>query len=98
MVRRVFYDDNDYATIGEHFYFQENIEMAAGLEQMRWLAEKKEEEPLDYTVLSVGVMTLGLILFVEFMRHWLDRKAEHRPFFKTVLETTYSECKFRLHN
>lgn len=62
----------------------------------RWLAnETKEEEPLDYSVLSVGVMTLGLILFVEVIRHQLDHEADHRPFFKVVLEATYSECKCR---
>lgn len=62
----------------------------------RWLADayaKKEEEPLDYSVLSVGVMTLGLILLVEVIRHRLDHEAEHRPFFKVVLEATYSERK-----
>lgn len=68
----------------------------------RWLAgeqdaayssyTKKEEAPLDYSVLSVGVMTLGLILCVEVIRHKLDHEAEHRPFFKVVLEATYSEC------
>lgn len=51
-----------------------------------------DEEPLDYSVLSVAVMTLGLILFVEVIRHRLDHIAEHRPFFKTVLDATYSEC------
>ena len=64
----------------------------------RYLAEedyyyKKEEEPLDYSVLSVGVMTLGLLLLVEMIRHQLDHRAEGRPFFKTVLEMVYSECK-----
>ena len=54
---------------------------------------KKEAEPLDYSVLSVGVMTLGLILFVEVIRHQFDHAAKGRPFFKTVLEGVYSECK-----
>ena len=53
----------------------------------------KSYEPLDYSVLSVGVMTLGLILFVEVSRHTLDHAAHHKPFFKTVLEMVYSECK-----
>ena len=64
----------------------------------RWLAEaygEKEEATLDYSVLSVGVMTLALILLVEGIRHRLDHEAKHRPFFKVVLETTYSECKCR---
>jgi hypothetical protein len=54
---------------------------------------KEEEEPLDYSVLSVAVMTLGLILCVELFRHHLDQGAMGRPFFKTVLEGVYSECK-----
>eukprot|EP00934_Nitzschia_sp_Nitz4_P003479 Nitzschia sp. Nitz4//scaffold93_size78505//21682//26953//NITZ4_005417-RA/size78505-augustus-gene-0.48-mRNA-1//-1//CDS//3329560279//3469//frame0 len=60
-------------------------------EHRRFLADYGEAEPLDYTVLSVAVMTLGLILCVEVARHNLDHMAEHRPFFKTVLEATYSE-------
>ncbi len=63
------------------------------MEYDRWLAGEKEEEPLDYSVLSVGVMTLGLILMVEVAKHKLDHMAEHRPFFKAVLVVTYSECE-----
>lgn len=58
----------------------------------RWLAGEKEEENLDYSVLSVGVLTLALLLFVEVLRHKLDGEAACRPFFKVVLEATYSEC------
>jgi hypothetical protein len=65
-------------------------------ETERFLAAEygKEEEPLDYSVLSVGVMTLGLILCVEVFRHQIDHAAIGRPFFKTVLEGVYSECKY----
>jgi hypothetical protein len=49
--------------------------------------------PLDYTVLGVAVITLGLILVVELIRHRLDVAATGRPFFKTVLEGVYRECK-----
>lgn len=56
-------------------------------------ATGKEEEPLDYTVVSVAVVTLGLLLGVEVIRHKLDQSAHNRPFFKTVLEGVYSECK-----
>lgn len=52
-----------------------------------------EAAPLDYTVLSVAVITLGLILVVELIRHRLDVAATGRPFFKTVLEGVYRECK-----
>jgi hypothetical protein len=56
---------------------------------------KQTHEPVDYSVLCVGVMTLGLILCVEVIRHRLDHEAAHRPFFKVVLEVTYSECEYR---
>ncbi len=77
-------DKNDY-----YYYYTE---------QQRWLADasekiKDEPEALDYSVLSVGVMTLGLILCVEVLRHKLDHIASHRPFFKVVLDATYSECE-----
>jgi hypothetical protein len=55
---------------------------------------KKEEEPLDYSVLSVGVLTLGLILLVEIVRHHVDHSAHGRPFFQSVLENVYSECTY----
>ena len=63
----------------------------------RYLADEKskgyEEDPrIDYSVLSVGVMTLGLILVVEVARHKIDHLASGRPFFQTVLEGVYSEC------
>lgn len=48
---------------------------------------------LDYTVLSVTVLTLGLILIVELIRHRLDISATGRPFFKSVLDRVYQECK-----
>ena len=56
---------------------------------------KKVVEPIDYSVLSVGVLTLGLVLFVEIVRHHIDHKAEGKPFFKTVLDGVYSECKWK---
>jgi hypothetical protein len=58
----------------------------------RWLVGEKDEGQLDYSVLSVAVMTLALLLFVEVLRHTLDSEAAFRPFFKVVLEATYSEC------
>ena len=60
----------------------------------RFLAGGGNEEPLDYSVVSVGVMTLGLLLLVEVIRHRLDHSAMGRPFFKTVLEGVYSECTY----
>jgi hypothetical protein len=51
---------------------------------------------LDFSVLSVAVTTLGLILLVQLVRQRLDRNATGRPFFKTVLEGVYRECKFIL--
>lgn len=59
----------------------------------RVLAGAADKAPLDYTVLSVAVITLGLILVVELIRHRVDVAATGRPFFKTVLEGVYRECK-----
>ena len=54
--------------------------------------------PLDYTILSYGIATLYLILIVESIRHYIDHAAHGRPFFKAVLLTAYSECKYARHN
>lgn len=48
---------------------------------------------VDYSMLAVMVCTLGLILIVEITRHYIDHKAERRPFFKAVLTSVYSERK-----
>jgi hypothetical protein len=48
---------------------------------------------IEYSILSISVLTLGILLVVEFVRHLLDHKAKRRIFFKTVLENVYSECK-----
>lgn len=55
--------------------------------------EEESEGTLDFSVLSVAVTTLGLILCVELFRHKLDLNSTGRPFFKTVLEGVYRECK-----
>jgi hypothetical protein len=54
---------------------------------------EKIAEPVNYTVVSVGIMTLGLIVVVELIRHQLDHAAMGRPFYKTVLQGVNSECK-----
>ena len=52
---------------------------------------KEDAVRIDYSVLSVGVMTLGLIMFVELGRHKLDHAARHKSFLKAVLEKVYEE-------
>jgi hypothetical protein len=54
-----------------------------------------ESYKIDYNVLSVAAMTLALIMMVEYIRHLLDHQAEHRPFFRVVLEGVYAECTFQ---
>ena len=48
---------------------------------------------VDYAVISVVVITLALVLFIEVMRHQLDVAASGNPFFQHVLELMYRECK-----
>jgi hypothetical protein len=64
----------------------------------RFLAAAEKDEPtrIDYSVLSVAVMTLGLVMMVEVFRHRLDHAAMGRPFFTAVLEGVYAECKYPL--
>jgi hypothetical protein len=62
----------------------------------RWLKDDEEETVgfrMDYSVLSVAVMTLGLIMVVEVFIHRLDHAAAGRPYFTAVLENIYNECK-----
>lgn len=48
---------------------------------------------MDYSVLSVAVMTLGLIMVVEVFIHRLNHAALGRPYFTAVLENIYNERK-----
>ena len=59
----------------------------------RFLKEKKDDGRMDYSALSVAVMTLGLIMVVEVLRHRLDHAAMGKPYFVAVLENIYAECK-----
>ncbi|GKY98101.1 hypothetical protein MPSEU_000767900 [Mayamaea pseudoterrestris] len=57
----------------------------------RFLANSEDSLQADYSVLGVLVMTLGLIIVVEVIRHYLDLKAKGRPFFQAVLHGVYTE-------
>ena len=48
---------------------------------------------LDYTVFAMAVLTMGLLLIVEVIRHGIDRMAQGHDFFETVLKTVYHERK-----
>lgn len=48
----------------------------------------------DYSVLAVALITMGLIVPVEIVRHKVDHRAVGRPFAKTVLDFLYSECEY----
>ena len=61
----------------------------------RAAGESDAKDELDYSTLSVAVTTLVLILLVELIRHKLEVNAVGRPFFNTVLEGVYRECKYR---
>ncbi len=48
---------------------------------------------LDYTIFAMAVLTMGLLLIVEVIRHGIDRMAQGHDFFETVLKTVYHECE-----
>ncbi|KAL3768395.1 hypothetical protein ACHAWO_010627 [Cyclotella atomus] len=55
------------------------------------LLAAEETASLDYTVFSVVIATLVIVLVVEVLRHQLDVAASGNPFFQTVLELMYRE-------
>lgn len=82
--------DNSTESFGDDAYGSSN-EADYGYEDA-YDSKKKAPVTLDYSVLSIGVLTLGLILFVEIVRHWIDHQAHGKPFFNAVLLMLYSEC------
>lgn len=62
----------------------------------RFLAPAGEAPTVDYAVISVVVITLGLVLAIEVLRHQLDVAASGNPFFQTVLELMYRERELYL--
>ena len=57
----------------------------------RLLAPAGGTPTVDYGVISVVIITLGIVLAVEVLRHQLDVAANGHPFFHTVLELMYRE-------
>jgi hypothetical protein len=51
---------------------------------------------IDYTIFATAVMTMGLLLIVEVIRHRIDKIVEGNDFFETMLSTVYHECKCKL--
>ena len=56
-------------------------------------AKYESVSSLDYTILSVAVMSLVLMLLLQLVRDKLDTKAARMPFLRTVLEGVYAECE-----
>jgi len=82
--------DNSSSYFSHHDYHHQN--------EHRFLAPDGLRVPtVDYAVISVVVITLALVLFIEVMRHQLDVAASGNPFFQHVLELMYRECKYCLH-
>lgn len=46
---------------------------------------------LDYTIFAMAVMTMGLLLIVEVIRHKLDQMTKGSDFFESVMKTVYHE-------
>jgi hypothetical protein len=76
----------------ESMFGEEDLPVMAMYRFLQEETKKKVYDAIDYTVLSVAVATLGLILVVEILRHKIDHMAQGRPFFLTVLHSVNSEC------
>jgi hypothetical protein len=56
-------------------------------------ADKRYGDGYYYGKMSVAVLTLGLVIVVEFMLRRIDAFAVGKPFGLAVLEAVYRECK-----
>ena len=57
----------------------------------RLLASGGEKPTVDYSVISILVVTLALVLAIEVFRHQLDVAASGNQLFHKVLELMYRE-------
>lgn len=48
---------------------------------------------IDFTVLSMAVVTLSMLMIVAVLRHNIDKIAKGKDIFENVLEAVYHECK-----
>jgi hypothetical protein len=48
---------------------------------------------IDFTVLSMAVVTMSLLMIVAILRHQIDHLARGKEFFENVLEAAYHERK-----
>ena len=87
-----YYANEDAATTTTTTNYNNNIMMHSHYPWRRFLASAAPVN-MDFSVLSVAVFTLMIIMFVEFCRHFLDHCAKGKPFFKHMMETLYQECK-----
>jgi len=82
-----YYADEDSSTVDAASWMWRSLQYGDTAD----VKKKDAAVRIDYSVLSVAVMTLGLILVVELARHKLDHVAHHKPFLKAVLEGVYEE-------
>jgi hypothetical protein len=80
-------DDFDYANYSSFSVFHRLLGPAAA-------TGDDEPDPVDYAVVGVLVITLGLILVIEVLRQQLDAATSGHSFSKVVVELMYRECKF----
>ena len=85
------YGDNDAYLY--HYDEEQDFYADAWHRTLAYGKEKTVGYRMDYSVLSVAVMTLGLIMVVEVFIHRLDHAAHGRPYFTAVLENIYNERK-----
>jgi hypothetical protein len=89
-------DANEWFWNHRHLQYdhQNQNDTYGGYESSSFDDEKKSKILLiDYGVLSVAALTLGLILVVEVVRHKLDHWAGNTKFYHAVLERVYEECE-----
>lgn len=51
---------------------------------------------IDFTILSMVIVALAMLMIVETIRHYVDSLAHKTVFFGQVLEMVYRECTLRI--
>jgi len=72
-----------------HYYYHDAS--SDSIHTQRLLAPAGGAPTVDHGVINVLVITLGMVLAIEVLRHQLDRAAKGNKFFHTVLELMYRE-------
>ena len=95
------YNDTSYYGGDEYGYYGSDgnygSSSSGGYSSSSYSSEPKPTtyygDNFSYGAMSVAILTLGLVIIVEFVLHTIDHSAIGKPFYQAVLDAVYRECK-----